>query len=145
MVEWSYFKRFEAQLDKYMPNSGEGDTMASQIATAVNKLVYKWYNDGDVYDNTWILEGWCNDLSSYANWIAKCVHLPYCDICEDVLVRVFDIYNDDGYESILKDLADILLDADVLEHYAQLEKVGSIYDCDGQFRFVDYYNEEEDC
>ena len=142
MVKWSYFERFEPQLDKYMPGIGEGITMASQIATAVNKLIYKWYNDGDVYDNTGALEGWCNDLSSYANWLAKYVRLPYCDIC-DVLERIWDYHNSDGYESILKDLADLLLVDDVLEHYAQYDKVGSIYDCDGQFQFIEHDDEED--
>ena len=47
-VDWGYFNKFEDTIDKYMPSSGEGETMASQIATAINKLVYKWYNDGDV-------------------------------------------------------------------------------------------------
>ena len=143
MVEWSYFERFEPQLDKYMPGIGEGITMASQIATAVNKLIYKWYNDGDVYDNTGALEGWCNDLSSYANWLAKYVSVPGGDSVAYVLCRIFESSNANQYELILKDLADLLLNDDVLEHYAQLEKVGSIYDCDGQFRFIEYDDEED--
>ena len=72
-VDWDYFDKFEPIINKYMPDRGEGETMASQIVTAVNKLVYKWYNDGDVYDNTYILEGWANDLSDYANWLYKYV------------------------------------------------------------------------
>lgn len=66
-VSWSYFRRFDEIIDKYLPASGEGENMASQIVTAVNKLIYKWYNDGDVYDNTGYLEGWANDISDYAN------------------------------------------------------------------------------
>lgn len=66
-VNWNYFDKFEAITVKYMPDYGEGETIASQAVTAVNKLIYKWYNDGDVFDNTKYLEGWWNDLSSYAN------------------------------------------------------------------------------
>ena len=47
-VSWGYFNKFDDILNKYMPFTGEGKTMASQLVTAVNKLVYKWYNDGDV-------------------------------------------------------------------------------------------------
>ena len=64
-----YFNKFKQINDSYLPDTGEGDTMATQICTAVNKLIYGWYNDGDVYDNTYMIDGWCNDLSSYANWL----------------------------------------------------------------------------
>ena len=50
-VDESAFDKFEPIIDKYMPDIGEGDSLASQMVTAVNKLIYKWYNDGDVYDN----------------------------------------------------------------------------------------------
>ena len=55
-VDWEYFNKFEKINDKYLPLSGQGETMATQICTVVNKLVYKWYNDGDVFDNTHGLE-----------------------------------------------------------------------------------------
>ena len=70
-VDWSYFNQYEELINVYMPIQGEGDTMATQAVTAVNKLIYKWYNDGDVYDNTYQMNGWANDLSSYANWLCK--------------------------------------------------------------------------
>ena len=57
MKEWSYFDKFETINDRYLPSQGEGETKATQVVTAVTKLVYKWYNDGDVYDNTYALEG----------------------------------------------------------------------------------------
>ena len=69
-VDWGYYDKFDGLMDKYLPMHGEGETKATQIVTAVNKLVYKWYNDGDVFDNTLHLEGWANDLSDYANWLA---------------------------------------------------------------------------
>jgi hypothetical protein len=68
-VDWGYYDKFETLNDNYLPVRGEGETVATQIVTAVCKLVYKWYNDGDVFDNTHHLEGWANDLSSYANWL----------------------------------------------------------------------------
>lgn len=51
-VDWGYFDKFEWADEKYLPCRGEGETKATQIVTAINKLVYKWYNDGDVFDNT---------------------------------------------------------------------------------------------
>jgi hypothetical protein len=92
-VDWSYYdkKEFDEIDEKYLPASGEGENMASQIVLAVNKLVYKWYNDGDVYDNTYGLEGWANDLSDYANWLWR-----YADA--DVLMDIEKARNDSDYE-----------------------------------------------
>ena len=40
-VDWGYYDKFEELVDKYMPMRGEGETKASQIVTAVSKLIYK--------------------------------------------------------------------------------------------------------
>lgn len=50
MASWSAFNEFDGICYQYLPSRGEGDTMASQIVTAICKLVYKWFNDGDVYE-----------------------------------------------------------------------------------------------
>ena len=136
-VSWDYFDKFTDLIDTYMPSCGEGETMASQICTAINKLVYKWYNDGDVYDNRYGLSGWCNDLSSYANWLNK-----YVNAIE--LTRITDIWTYDQYENLLKELADKYLDAEYLAEMANKPKVGSIYNCEGYYKFEDDWSEEEE-
>lgn len=136
-VDWGYFNRFEELTDKYLPDMGEGETMATQIVTAVCKLVYKWYNDGDVYDNQGMMNGWCNDLSSYANWLDKYAGAEY-------LYGIHDCCNDGDYEDILKELADKLLQKEVLEDYDKKPKQGSIYNCEGDYKFVEWDDEEED-
>lgn len=128
-VDWSYYDKFESINDKYLPDRGEGDTMASQIVTAVNKLIYKWYNDGDVFDNTHALEGWANDLSDYANWLYK-----YVPETKDTLDLIEEITNDNGYEELLQLLADLTLDEKFLSKYNK-DKIGSVYDCDGPFKY----------
>lgn len=62
------FEKFK-NCAKYLPNRGDGDSRGTQAATAISKLVYKWFNDGDVFDNTFGLEGWANDISGSANWL----------------------------------------------------------------------------
>ena len=132
MIGWDYYDSFDRQMSEYLPDRGQGETMATQIVTAVNKLVYKWYNDGDVYDNTGVLEGWCNDLSSYANWLAR-----YVDGAKKILDRVYTSLTD-YYEIILKDIADRYLDDEYLEKMNKLPAVGSVYDCDGDYQFIEY-------
>ena len=140
MVDWSYYDKVEIEAinGKYLPASGEGETMATQIVTAVNKLVYKWYNDGDVYDNTGYMTGWANDLSSYANWLRKYTGAA------NVLDRIHECYTDSDYEDLLKALADQLLDDEDLEGWAKLEKIDSIYEAEGPYRFEERWGEDDE-
>ena len=136
--DWGYFDKFEEITDKYMPSEGEGDSMASQIVTAVNKLVYKWYNDGDVYDNVnSYMNGWANDLSSYANWLHNNVQ-ELSSILEDIYQM-----DESQYEGLLKRLADTALNEELLAKYNK-PKTGSIYNCDGPFEFNEESEEEEE-
>lgn len=140
-VNWSYYNKFNSINDKYLPDSGEGENMATQIVTAVNKLVYKWYNDGDVYDNRYGLEGWANDLSSYANWLHS--YIPETKL---ILERVIEppFVNDDGYENLLRDLADLVLSEKFLSKYESQPIKDSIYEANGPFEFVEYSEDDED-
>lgn len=136
-VPWNYYDKFNTINDQYLPAMGEGENMATQVVTAINKLVYKWYNDGDVYDNTFAMQGWANDLSSYANWIYK-----HFNESKGTLNKIETAIHDRDYEFILKDLADHFLDEKLLAELSQKEKTGSIYECTGKFKFV-YYDEDE--
>lgn len=138
-VDWSYFNKFDKYDEPYLPSQGEGETKATQAVTASTKLVYKWYNDGDVYDNSCYLDGWANNLSSYANWLAK-----YIDGAQPILDRVFEAKNDSDYEEILKDLCDLIYTDEFLEKLNKEPKEGSIYDCSGDYTFnPNKYDEEE--
>ena len=134
MVNWSEFNPIEKVFDPYFVHSGEGETMDSQAVIAISKLVYKWYNDGDVYDNRYGLEGWCNDLSTYANWLYN-----HCDC--DELLGIKDISSDSKYEELLFRLASKFT-PEVLEKLDKEEKISSIYEEEGPFEFVEY--EEDD-
>lgn len=137
-VSWSYYDKFSWADDKYLPIRGQGETMATQIVTAVSKLVYKWYNDGDVYDNTYALKGWYNDLSSYANWLVQNTDRA------DVLFRIANISTESEYEDILKTLTDLTHEEKYLEEMNKRKAVESIYDCEGVFVFTDKeYIEDE--
>lgn len=138
-VKWSYYDKYNDIINKYMPASGEGETKASQIATAVNKLIYKWYNDGDVFDNTYHLYGWCNDLSSYANWLCNNANGSY-----SILSGIKNCHDDSDYENLLKDLADAMLDEEYLAEQDKIAKTGSIYQCNGVFEFRENYNSNRD-
>ena len=138
-VSWDYYNRFKGVMGLYLPNRGEGSTMANQIVTAINKLIYKWYNDGDVFDNNYVLEGWANDLSSYANWLYTNVSAS-----RPILDQIKDCYNDSEYEDLLQELADEFLDSEYLEAWSNRPTVGSIYDADGPYSFDPYRGEDDE-
>lgn len=139
-VSWGYFDQYEGIIDRYMPWRGEGETLASQTATAINKLIYKWYNDGDVFDNTHGMDGWVNDLSDYANWLDT-----YVEKSREVLSKIMSCNSNSRYEDILKELADTVLIPSYLEEINNKPKEGSIYRCKGRFKFKEYdYYEYED-
>lgn len=127
---WNEFDRFDVMVGKYLPSRGEGDTMATQAVTATAKIVYRFFNDGDVYDNTHGLDGWLNDLSSYANWLHQNI-----EGAGEILEKVFTISNEDEYSDIIYDLAELVYNEEALEKYDAIGKVGSVYECDGPFRF----------
>lgn len=141
MVDWGYYdaERFKVINGMFLPDRGEGENMATQIVTAVNKLVYKWYNDGDVYDNRYALNGWVNDLSAYANWLAE--NVPGA---KKILDGITECRNGGEYEDLLKELSDTLLDMEDLEAWAKKEKTGSIYDCSGEYVYEEYEEEEDE-
>ena len=149
MRDWSDFDVFSGVIDMYMPMCGEGETIASQICTAVNKLVYKWFNDGDVYDNRYALEGWCNDLSSYANWLYNLnnnIDMCYeATLTREILDRIVDVFDNGDYEDLLYDLCECLINAKFLRVVNKYDKVGSIHKCDGKFKFVEHYEDGEIC
>ena len=139
-VSWDYYDKFETLVDKYMPPRGEGETKATQIVTAVNKLVYKWYNDGDVFDNTYHLEGWANDLSDYANWLYEHTNAEV----RNILDKISSCLWNEEYEDLLKELTDELLEEEYLYIQNKFDKVDSIYTCEGKFKFEESYDDEDD-
>jgi len=145
-VDWDYYDSPEIRAleERYLPDRGEGETMATQAMTAVTKLVYKWYNDGDVYDNVHSnMEGWANDLSDYANWL-----YAYIDGAAEILDRILlaNITQAD-YEHILKDINDHICTPDTLKELDKHPKAGTIYACEGPYEYTDDpygdYDEEE--
>lgn len=131
-LTWADFSTPEtdAMEKKYLPRTGEGENMATQTVTAVCKLIYKWFNDGDVFDNTYALEGWANDLSSYANWLDS--HVPEA---ADVLARIENVTGESDYTRLLYDLMNTTLNQGLLSTLETIPATDSVYDCDGPYEF----------
>jgi hypothetical protein len=135
---WDDFEKFDNITKPYFVSEGEGKTKASQLVIALCKLIYRWFNDGDVYDNS-VLEGWCNDISDEGNWIYK----NFSEV-QPLMEKVHSYLTNDEYTELLYSLAETLLTAENLERLAQEPTKGTIYDCEGPFEFNEYEEEDDD-
>ena len=123
----------------YLPSTDEGTNLAEQLVTATNKLIYKWYNDGDV------IAGDGNDLTNYANWI----DMNFKET-QSIFVKAETIYNSDDEDYlnlVLIPLIEFVFDEDRLKELSRYECKGSIYNCGGRFEYNDnsynYNNDDE--
>lgn len=136
---------FEALTDEYMPGVGAGDTMLSGLLVAANKLIYKWYNDGDVFDNTENgLEGFCNDISGSANWLNR-YGTPRM---RAILDTVYKCWTEDKYGELINKLEEELErfanNEDIVEEYKSKPLEGDPYNESGPYEYQECYDEEED-
>lgn len=124
---------------KYLTPYGQGDTLATQIATAVNRLVYKWYVDGVVYHGTIYMPGWENDISGAANWLAK-----YVDGAEAILDRIHECRTEEECESILDDIVVHCIKEDIFEAAVNAPAVGDVYNEQGAYKFEAVCDEDDE-
>ncbi len=94
---------FYPLFDKYLPAEGEGNTMASQIITAFNKLAVGWYEQGNTYDysatNDAAQKENILELSTFANWLYE-----HVSNTRDVLEQVMFCKNGYDYENLIFEL-----------------------------------------
>ena len=55
MSNWGHLSetdnaKFDELCDKYVPAWGEANTLGGEILRAINRIVYRYYNDGDTID-----------------------------------------------------------------------------------------------
>ena len=138
MVGWDYYDKFGPIEEKYIPDRGEGDNMATQAAVCVSKLVYEWYNNGGIYDNTHNLHFVCNEVDCYANWL-------YTNLGIMSLAAIAYCETEDDYEEVLRKVADEVLNQRLLTKLEKKPLCGTIYKCKGPFRIVyrSYDDDEE--
>lgn len=139
------FSEFNDVLDKYMPAQGEGETIASQIATAVAKIAYRWFNDGDTISSKWNVEGESlpGGVSQYGNWLNKNVLEAHEFF--DAYIEIFDGHDlrTNEYEVFLYRLCEHLLNFDLLDGYSTEPKRDSIYNS-GKYKDGIFQGEDDE-
>lgn len=116
-------------LTQYLPDTGEGDTMATQLATAVDRIVYRWFNDGETI--------WTDECQPFADWLWQ--NIDGIDAVIDDMNQYMFVgfpYIKDWtfrgiYENCLKKILDIATDRDLLNDLDSRPKEGSVFDSQG--------------
>lgn len=125
-VNWISFDKFDKIKDRYVHGSGEGDTMAQQMISAVKNIVDSWYRDGNVYDNSYELGGNRKDISTFANWL-----YTYIPETKQILDGIKNVKNGEEYEDLLDRLYSTIYQDNILNKYSNEEAIDSIFDCAG--------------
>ena len=77
--DWS----FEHVFDTLVPDSGKCDTLAGEILRAVNKIEYRWFNDGDRFNEDYGIET-CGQPAYFLAQIEVDDGEPFWDLILDV-------------------------------------------------------------
>jgi len=93
--DWS----FEHVFDVLVPNSGKCDTLAGEIIRAINKLEYRWFNDGDRFNEDYGIET-CGQPALFLANIEVDDGEPFWDLIIDVDKNG----DDDEYERMIDNL-----------------------------------------
>ncbi len=100
-------QKLEEWFDEYVPAEGTADTLGGEIVRAVERVAYRWYNDGDMifhgYGNVTVTPAW--------RFISKFV--PNIDCPEK--------FDDKPYTEYIEDLCEIVVDY-LTEHPEVFEK-----------------------
>lgn len=93
----TYTRNTELQelFDKYVPATGKADTVGGELLRAINKLLYRYYNDGDVVGLDYGNET-CNAPARFLETNTK---------LEPWVLKLWEYAADKKYESLLNRLA----------------------------------------
>ena len=136
--------RNEPLYGKLVPGQGDAETIEGEMLRAINRIVYRFYNDGDKY-----FEGYGTETAGPAHSFLVNANHPL----KSAMVKLFDEPSgDNSYERMLKDVLDMILDY-IESRQGKYTKntLGGIFDYESEFEeeeddYDDYddYDEDDD-
>ena len=140
-------KRNNILFDKLVPGSGAAETVEGELMRAINRLVYRWYNDGDYF-----YKGYGAETAGPAHsFLVNSNQIPF-DL-QSTLTSTFNKAIDapeEGYERLIKFALEKVVDhveATPEDEYTPLKQ--EMFDFESEFEDEevyddDYYDEEDD-
>ena len=115
----------ETAFELLVPASGKADTVAGEMVRAMMRILYRDYNDGDVFYNGYGIET-CGDAVAYL-----CDKMPELEQkFEDIAMRNFE---GDSYTEAIKEISDDVIDQII--SYPELitqKNTEDMFDFDGE-------------
>jgi hypothetical protein len=136
--------RNEPLYDKLVPGQGDAETVEGEMLRAINRIVYRFYNDGDKY-----FEGYGTETAGPAHSFLINANHPL----KSAMIKLFDEPSgDNSYERMLKDILDMILDY-IESRQGKYTKntLGGMFNYEPEFEEdeededdYDYYDDDED-
>ena len=134
-------KRNDALFNKLVPGSGDSETVEGEMIRAINRIIYRFFNDGDYF-----YRGYGAETAGPAHsFLINSNQIPF-DI-QSTLTSTFDKAmgaDEDGYERLIKFALEKVVDhveATPEDEYTKLDR--GMFDFESEFE-DDPYGEEED-
>jgi len=123
--------RNEPLYDKLVASSGKSETVEGEMLRAINRIAYRYYNDGDKY-----FEGYGAETAGPAHAFLIDANHPL----KSAMDRIFDEPSGDAsYERMLKDALDMILDhIESKQGKYTPNNVGDIFD------YTSYFEDEDE-
>ena len=144
-------KRNDALFNKLVPSSGDSETVEGEMIRAINRIIYRFFNDGDYF-----YRGYGAETAGPAHsFLINSNQIPF-DI-QSTLTSTFDKAmgaDEDGYERLIKFALEKVVDhveATPEDEYTKLDR--GMFDFEPEYEEEDYdeeddyydeYEEEED-
>jgi len=134
--------RNEPLYNELVPGQGDAETVEGEMLRAINRIVYRFYNDGDKY-----FQGYGTETAGPAHSFLVNANHPL----KSAMVKLFDEPSgDNSYERMLKDVLDMILDyIESRQGKYTPNNVGDMFDYEPEFEddeedYDDYYDDEDD-
>ena len=140
-------KRSDVLFNKLVPSMGASETVEGELIRAINRLIYRFYNDGDYF-----YKGYGAETAGPAHsFLVNSNQIPF-DL-QSTLTSIFNKAIDapeEGYERLIKFALEKILDhveATPEDEYTKLDR--EMFDFESEFEddeedYDDYYDEEEE-
>jgi len=142
-------KRNDALFSKLVPGSGDSETVEGELIRAINRIIYRWFNDGDYF-----YKGYGAETAGPAHsFLTNSNQIPF-DL-QSTLTSIFDKAMgapEDGYERLIQFALEKVVDhveATPEDEYTKLDR--GMFDFESEFEdeeeeddYYDEYEEEEE-
>lgn len=133
---------FESLFDKLVPSEGMCETLAGELIRAVNKIEYRWFNDGDKFNEGYGIETCGQPAYLLMNFETEDVdEAPFWDLMYEMAESSA---NDDVYEKNIERLKELVVDF-IMSHQELLatENKVDMYDILSRERVKEFFDEQD--